>query len=341
MKKIQFSVLMVALITLSNIHSVHAADSPMTLDELKKVLNDNEGAGAISALIAKTSGNSGESIRAQALIDNAKSLGLQAGIAYENNRLKKIIEANSRHLDVIYDFSPLMVNERVVAPVITEARDLYNQDGDDTIRLSGVMYKIEKQAYFSSVPPNWRGYISIEDLSKSTIVNNAVAIRPKNAAEKAAWEEALDIGWDSGLEQSQKMLEYQFDELNRDFIGMLRFKKFASQGRITIPIVANERITMTRTENTIALNEQLLRLTSLPQFSTEIRNWGANESMVSSEIKPTDPRHVVMPSIDKPVAIIQQSPSFNPDLVDTAIIKTHVFSSEELSRSPEVFKNAE
>lgn len=333
--------LSIALLLVLATQSVFASEKnePMTLKELKSSLKDASGGGAISALLAQSGGNPAMTTRAYALIDSAKTIGIQAGIAYENARLKKLIDQHSRDLDTIYNFALLMVNSRVVPPVISETREIYTQEGDNTIRLSGALFKIEKQAYFSSNPPNWRGYISVEELSKKSILDNAITIRPKTSAENAAWEEGLEDGWKEGREQARKIIEYQFDSLNRDFLGMFRFKRFAAQGKITLPIVAQDRLQMTQTDNSIVLDEQLIQLTQLPRFTADVENWSANQSMVSSEPYPLSPRHKVTPPNKSEEAIIETTPGFNPVLVDTPALKSHTVTKDDLNESKGVFQD--
>lgn len=81
---------------------------------------------------------------------------MKAGLRKQLTHIHGIVESKSRELDTIYDFGNLMIKDRVVPAVITEARDLYNQDGAYVLRLSGAYYKIEQQPRFASVPPNWR-----------------------------------------------------------------------------------------------------------------------------------------------------------------------------------------
>lgn len=76
-------------------------------------------------------------------------------------QINNIIQTDSRQLDAIYNFNALMIQGKVVPPVISEANDLYNQKGTDQIRLTKRVYNIEKQASFSSTAPNWRSYLNV------------------------------------------------------------------------------------------------------------------------------------------------------------------------------------
>ncbi|MFM9526484.1 type IV secretory system conjugative DNA transfer family protein, partial [Listeria monocytogenes] len=68
--------------------------------------------------------------RGQALRDTALSVGVKAGLSWQLRNIDAAVKKSGRDLDLIYDFTPLMIKQRVVPAVITEARDLYHQDGD-------------------------------------------------------------------------------------------------------------------------------------------------------------------------------------------------------------------
>lgn len=183
-----------------------------------------------------------------------------------------------------------MIADRVVAPVITEARDLYNQDGDYALRLSGAYYKIESQARFSSVAPNWRDYLNFPNttLTRSALMISLASLLPRDSEERRVWRLAVYDGWRQGVEQANLMLQHALDRMNRDFLGMIRFHKFVAQHKITMPIVADEFISVNKNENgqEMAVDETLLRITTLPEFDAKINRW-TSAIVSSSAASPT------------------------------------------------------
>ena len=63
------------------------------------------------------------------------------------------------------------------------------------------------------------------------------------------------------------------DRMNRDFTGMLRFHTFVMQGKLRMPAVASEQIPVTQQGETMAVDETLLRITTLPAFTADSRRW--------------------------------------------------------------------
>ncbi|MDR2208660.1 MAG: type IV secretion system DotC family protein [Azoarcus sp.] len=210
--------------------------------------------------------------RIQALFDAAFNLGVKGGLSWQLAVINRSINKRTREFDTIYDFSRLMVRDLVVPPVITEARDLYHQDGDKSLRLSGAYYRIESQAKFASNAPNWREYLmfpSADSPSKETFLT----MKPRSDSEEQLWRAAVSDGWQQGIEQANLLLRNGLDRLNRDFTGMLRFHTFVIQGKITLPVIASERIPVTKKGDTMAIDEKLLRISKLPDFEENMSKW--------------------------------------------------------------------
>lgn len=216
--------------------------------------------------------NEAQRARAQALTDTALSLGLKAGLSHQLRNIERAVGKMDRDLDLIYDFTPLMIHQRVVPAVITEARDLYNQDGDRALRLSGAFYTIKQQARFSSVAPNWREYLSFP---KTTVDRGSLRmmLKPVTEDERQIWRSAVQNGWDQGVEQANLMLVQAMDRLNRDFTGMGRFHRFVIEGKMSMPAIAREDFAVTQQGGTLAVDETLLRITTLPEFNAKMGNW--------------------------------------------------------------------
>lgn len=274
---------------------------PMTLEEAQRLYERPayvQSAGSQDAATltdaAKVQKNESAKARYQAILDTALGLGVKAGIAWQLRNIDEAIKRRQRELDTVYDFGHLMIQDRVVPPVITEARDLYNQDGDYALRLSGAYYKIEHQARFSSVAPNWREYLTFPkpDLDRDAMIS---ALLPRDSEEKRVWELAVADGWKQGVEQANLMLQYGLDRMNRDYTGMLRFHSFVMQGKLTMPVIASESIAVTHNGQTMVVDETLLRITTLPEFNGNMENW-TSAIKSSSYVAPTVQVAVPLPT---------------------------------------------
>ncbi|MFK0093869.1 type IV secretory system conjugative DNA transfer family protein [Pseudomonas sp. NPDC090592] len=253
---------------------------PMTLEDAERlydkpayVQQQGEAGDARSAIEAmRDEKNQASAARGEAILDAALQVGVKAGLAWQLTNINSALKLREREFDTVYDFSSLMIQDRVVPPVITEARHLYNQEGDYTLRLSGAAYKIESQARFSSVPPSWREYLSfpLPSFDRTSLVS---ALVPRSDEEERVWKLAVREGWQQGVEQANLMLTYGFDRMNRDIDGMRRFSEFARHGQVTMPIISGAAIPVTKEGRTMAVDETLLRITALPAFNDNMNVW--------------------------------------------------------------------
>lgn len=228
---------------------------------------------------SKASLNEAQKARIKAVMDAGFVVGMKAGLAWQLDNINAVVISMSRDLDLVYDFRALMINQRVVPPVITEARNLYNQDSDYAVRLSGALYKIERQARFSSVPPNWREYLTFAK-AKPVDAEDAWAIQSEE--DRNIWRMSVKKGWGQGVEQANIMLAQAMDRLNRDFGGMSRFHRFVVEGKVSLPAIAVDDIAVTQNGDTMAVDETLLRIVDLPQFNSKLATW---QAMVISDAK--------------------------------------------------------
>lgn len=212
-----------------------------------------------------------QSLRLKTMANYAKTVAIRSGLRSRINNINEVIKANERNLDAIYDFQPLMIQDRVVPPVISEVTDLYNQPNATQINIAKKRYKIERQARFASTAVNWREYLQfpIETSAFEKFGYIAGDMKPQNKAELQVWHDATMEGWEMGVNQANNILKQALERLNRDFIGMVRFHQFVMQGKLSMPVIAQYKINDTNDGTTMVVDEDLLRITVLPTFNSE------------------------------------------------------------------------
>lgn len=275
------------------------ADIPMSLEQLQAIYDR-------PAIVrsADDKNSNAATARIEVIKETALGIGVKAGLNSQLHHINKIVQKHQRELDTVYDFGNLMINDRVVPAVITEARDLYNQENAYALRLSGAFYKIEQQPRFASVPPSWREYLSF-GTGESNDDYSFASLRPRNEFEQQIMREYISTGWGQGVDQANVMLQYGLDRLNRDIQGMIRFHTFVLQNKITMPAIASQTWDYSSQggNDAIAVDETLLRITTLPEFKTATGQWRA--SVKSSEMVP--------PIQAQPTESMRRiSPKFNP-----------------------------
>ena len=184
----------------------------------------------VSSATRKELPNVALTARLEAVRDSGKSLGIQTGINRQMYFMKLALQKHEREMDTVYDFGRLMIQGRVVPPIITELRDQYHQEGDTVIKLSGVQYNIEQQARFSSVPPTWKQYF--EYGSGNTNYSNITLGLQISGDEEHLFRQSIRDGYQEGIDAANTMFKQSFERLNRDYTGMLRFDTYVKRGMI-------------------------------------------------------------------------------------------------------------
>lgn len=212
-----------------------------------------------------------QSLKLKAMSDYAKTIAIRSGIKSRISNIDAAIQANARNLDAIYDFQPLMIQGRVVPPVITEATNLYNQPNNTQINIAKKRFEIVQQARFASTAPNWREYLvfPIESSAYEKFTYVSGDMKPSNELELKVWHEATIEGWEMGVNQANEILRQSLERLNRDYIGMVRFHQFVMQGKLSMPAISQYKIHDTNNGSTMVVDEDLLRITVLPTFNSQ------------------------------------------------------------------------
>lgn len=213
--------------------------------------------------------------RLRIIKENAYNHAVARGIATKLKEARQAVVVNERQLDAVYDFAPLMIQGKIVPPVITESRDIIQNPDDVTIKTTGAVYKIDQQARFSTLPPNWRLYLSFPEEKYEVGINEAFLgdLAPKNSYERAAVRKEIVRGYKDGMQQGIDIVQYSLNKLSRDYTGMIKFHEFVMQGKLSMPAFASQSLAVASTGNTISLDQNLLTITQLPAFNSNIDSW--------------------------------------------------------------------
>jgi defect-in-organelle-trafficking protein DotC len=212
------------------------------------------------------------SLRIQAIQDIALSLGAQSGLAWRSEEIDRNLEKHGTELDNVYNFHALLLPHSVLPPVLEEGRQTLNLSDPNTIRLSDRSYTIISQARFVTQPPNWRDYLW-QSFTKPETPN--FTLLPQTKKEKAVWIEYVGRGWKQGITQSDTIYTLNLARLTRDMNGMIIYRKLLAQGMVSPPFVATTKLGVTGTSDGTGLriNDQILRITALPNLQTDTSGW--------------------------------------------------------------------
>lgn len=209
-------------------------------------------------------------IRAQALRDTAMSLAAQTALAVRAKQINAILDKDAATLSQAFNFRGLILSSNVLPPVLQESRSSLNLADDTTIRLSDRTYRILNQARFVTAPPDWRDYLWMNYVAPQRPNNTLL---PKDAAELAIWNQGVDLGWQEGVRQANEIYAENLARIRRDFAGMVLYRKLLAQNMVSAPYVAQSKMGVTGGGDELRINDQVLRITALPQLQGNSKVW--------------------------------------------------------------------
>ena len=209
-------------------------------------------------------------IRLVSLKETARGLGAQAGLSWRAIQLNLLLNSHKRNLDSIFNFSFLILNQTVLPPVLVEGRNTMNLADEFTVRVSDHDYQIVQQPRFITAPPNWRNYIWMA-YKKPETPNHTML--PQSSDERRVWNEYIQIGWKEGAAQADQIFSANLARLQRDYEGMILYRKLLAQNMLTPPYVSQADLGITGGGDDMRINDRVLRITAIPQLQPDTKNW--------------------------------------------------------------------
>ena len=210
------------------------------------------------------------SIRYGAIRDTALSLGARGGLAWRAKNINAVLDQYVASFDRIYNFERLMLENRVLPPVLSEGRQTLEQADNQTIRVADRAYVIDQQARFVTTSPTWRDYLWLPfeppELPDQSLL-------PRNKSEAAIWARYIEEGWLAGIAQADTIAAQNLNRLTRDFNGMVRYRSLLAQNMVSAPFVAKMELGITGGADEMAINDRVLRITALPAFQADGQQW--------------------------------------------------------------------
>lgn len=215
-----------------------------------------------------------DQIRVGFLRDEGFRIGVYYGLAARSERIAARVEEKRYDLDRSYRFSALLDENGMLPPVVSEVRDETQVEGERKREMSRVL-KYEKPATFVSVAPTWRNYLFV-GLLQGKGGEPALpdpSLKPKDDKERAIWKEALQSGWAAGEKQAEDIFAKNLARMERDFVGMVRYKSLVSTGLAKKPSVSVTRAAVSGDGKTLVLGDTLSAVTKPSEFNLNSADW--------------------------------------------------------------------
>ena len=129
-----------------------------------------------------------------------------------------------------------------------------------------------KQARFVTAPLHWRTYLWMNFTRPEP---PDASLLPRNKEEAAIWRQNIKKGWTQGLSQAKRIFTENLARLKSDYLGMVLYKKLLAQQLVSEPFVAKTDLGITGGGDDLTINDQVLRITALPQLEANPHKWKA------------------------------------------------------------------
>jgi defect-in-organelle-trafficking protein DotC len=230
--------------------------------------------GAVPAA-AEEEGDAEDKLRRPAMRDNALQYGAQGGLAWGTRQVNALLSERARDLSRVYDFGRLMIrapgNLQARPPVISEARDTWRSDeGGKAIRVADRSYEILADAAFVPVPPTWQQYLIRTYGPPAPVFDRML---PRNDSERKAWIGWIAEGWREGVRQAVQTLERDLARLERDYVGMVRYRQLLAEGKVTAPVFARGAMGTTGSGRDMRVNDLTVRIMRDGQLVSDTAAW--------------------------------------------------------------------
>lgn len=227
-------------------------------------------------------------IRIDGIKEVAMTLGAQGALANRSQTINKMLERGHGDLDQVYNFQSLLLAHNVLPPVLAEGTRTLSQNDNSTVRLADKTYRIVEPAKFITVPPNWREYLLLT-YEKPDLPDYSLLPRGDSQAEKNAWRDGINEGWQQGSYQANQIFSANLSRLQRDYNGMLLYRRLVNYQMITSPVIAETKLGITGGGDELTINDRFKRITMGSGLVSDANQWRPAISQAFAEIaKPAE-----------------------------------------------------
>lgn len=214
--------------------------------------------------------------RGEALHQSGLSFGARGGLAARGFALNEMLRRNESRLDATYDFRSLVVpvgggQTLMRPPIVTEAQMAFALgDGGQVARETGRVYEITRQAQLASAPPNWRTYLVRSWVTPTPPPDD---LRPRSAQEVEYWNKWVAEGWAKGERQGVEIFLADLGRLERDLIGMARYRVLLRANLVEQPKVTFARRAVEGGHDKMRVDDRTITITNQPGLNGNSRKW--------------------------------------------------------------------
>jgi defect-in-organelle-trafficking protein DotC len=215
-------------------------------------------------------------LRKRALMEAAQGYGSQMGYARRGWEIGKTLEKRSTELSGVYDFNRVVSEAPVKAgyilpPIVSRSHDAFRTDAEGReASVADEYLTIVEPGKIRPVMPTWRDYLMF---APKTPEEPAKTLFPSNKLEKEMFEGWFTEGWDAGKELADAELQSRLDRLNRDYAGMLQYRRLVSMGMMDRMVLQDADFGVTGGGDEMRIGSRTVRIVGDAEFQKDPSRW--------------------------------------------------------------------
>lgn len=257
-----------------------AINTPLTGALIAPVITDVNRPPSMEALMAIRPGYSPKQEAGNGRDDTVRqaawAYGAQGGLAARSYAINLMLERESAILDREFDFRPLVlpINNGTLLlrpPVVTSAQMSVALDpSGQTAQFAEQIYEVTRQAQVVTAIPQWRTWLT-RRYGMPSAPNDA--LRPRTTHEVEVWREGIARGFAAGERQAVEIFLDDLARLEREIIGMARYRALLKAGKVEAPQVALLNHPTQGGHDLMRVNVQDIRIRTQPGLDANRAHW--------------------------------------------------------------------
>ncbi|MBB4000116.1 type IV secretory system conjugative DNA transfer family protein [Aureimonas pseudogalii] len=217
-----------------------------------------------------------EKIRHEVLRDAATAYASQAGYYRRAYDIMRQLEVESGRLSEAFNFNRVVyVTPKeagfVIPPIVTRGTSALqiNDTGTQSVA-ADEYYRIEQPGRLVGVVPTWRDYLvmALEQPNEPDI-----EFLPQDDDERKIFDAYLAEGWKVGEGMADDALKAAMNDLRRDYLGMVEYRRLVDAGLIKELAVRWDQRRASSAPNELFIGERTVRIVDAATFVRDPKQW--------------------------------------------------------------------
>lgn len=173
--------------------------------------------------------------RFRAMREAAISWGSQAGFHRRMWEIQLMLTERNEVMDSVFDFNRIAWptpngTGMIIPPVVQRSGAVWTGgEGGQSASAADAFFEIQVPARIAPTLPSWRDYLVFAPAAPKPVIEN---LRPREE-ELPQWREWAAEGWNAGRKQADEVFEEGMARLERDFRGMLEYRRLSAQKMVS------------------------------------------------------------------------------------------------------------